>query len=130
MPAAGAQGATGLTSIEAAALGYGEAVKWRDDAVFWYMVPHTVRKNHLDPDWTSNDRSRYWLMTFSNPETDEELHRFEAVVLQSIGDLGPTAPWIRFLQLGDQASDVAIDFVLLEILRDPQQPNVRIVFAG
>lgn len=62
-----------LSSTEAAALAYVEAVKWRQDAVFWYMVAHTLHETHLDPDWTATGKSRYWLINFANPENDEEL---------------------------------------------------------
>lgn len=62
-----------LSSTEAATLAYGEAVNWRQDAVFWYMVAHTLHETHLDPDWTATGKSRYWLINFANPENDEEL---------------------------------------------------------
>lgn len=62
-----------LSSTEAATLAYGEAVNWRQDAVFWYMVAHTLHETRLDPDWTATGKSRYWLINFANPENDEEL---------------------------------------------------------
>ena len=61
-----------LTSLEAADRAYQEALKWREDAVFWYMVAHTLRKNCLEPDWADSDQSPYWLIKFANPETEEE----------------------------------------------------------
>ncbi|MBN2311647.1 MAG: hypothetical protein JXR94_21895 [Candidatus Hydrogenedentes bacterium] len=62
-----------LTSLEAARLAYTEAVKWREDAVFWYMVAHTLHENCLERDWADSDRSRHWMANFANPEDTQIL---------------------------------------------------------
>ncbi|NCB08981.1 MAG: hypothetical protein EOM73_12555 [Bacteroidia bacterium] len=59
---AAAQGSGGeLTSLEAAALAYSEAVKWREDAVFWYALPVAA---YLNEDWENTDTSWKWAILF------------------------------------------------------------------
>ncbi len=55
------EGKNELTSLEAAALAYSEAVKWREDAVLWYMLPVAA---HLTEDWQDTDIAFKWAILF------------------------------------------------------------------
>ncbi|HPR39502.1 MAG TPA: hypothetical protein PKV62_00630 [Oscillospiraceae bacterium] len=56
-----------LTSIEAAKLAYGEAVKWRSDAVLWGLQPVPAT---LDAGWAENDLAGEWIAMFACASDD------------------------------------------------------------
>lgn len=53
---------TGITSLQAAKIGYNEAIKWRSDAVLWSIQPMYYS---LDANWSDNDLSELWVVIFA-----------------------------------------------------------------
>lgn len=61
------QGKNELSSLEASALAYQEAKKWRTDAVLWYLNP--IGSN-LSEQWMNNDASYKWSVIFVNAKDE------------------------------------------------------------
>jgi hypothetical protein len=54
-----------ITSVEASALAYKEAVKWKENAVLWYISPTDM---YIHYDWNNTDKAKSWTIGFSNTE--------------------------------------------------------------
>lgn len=65
------QGKNELTSIEAAALAYDKARKWRSDAVLWYLMPPA---DSLSDKWQENDTAFSWHVFFVNKSDNKRYY--------------------------------------------------------